>query len=122
MATSNIAQFYEGRSVFITGATGFMGKVLLEKLMRSCPGIDRFYLLMRCSKGKTLAVRLQELANNEVPYSLRPARRESSIHRTLSTHVIPKGFRRSEARSTQLLEQDDCSRRRRDSSGLGFIT
>ena len=63
---SDIEQFYHGRSIFITGATGFMGKVLLEKLMRSCPGIERFYLLMRSSRGKSPDLRLQELANNQV--------------------------------------------------------
>jgi fatty acyl-CoA reductase len=66
MADSNIAQFYEDRSIFITGATGFMGKVLVEKLLRSCPGINRLYILMRPSKGKEVAVRLQELISNEV--------------------------------------------------------
>jgi fatty acyl-CoA reductase len=43
-----------------------MGKVLVEKLLRSCPGIDRVYLLLRPSKGKDIACRLEELINNEV--------------------------------------------------------
>ncbi|CAF87360.1 unnamed protein product, partial [Tetraodon nigroviridis] len=29
---ASVAQFYAGKSVLITGATGFMGKVLVEKL------------------------------------------------------------------------------------------
>ncbi len=36
--TSGIAEFYKKKSVFITGATGFIGKQLVEKLVRSCPG------------------------------------------------------------------------------------
>lgn len=66
MAASNIAQYYEGRSVFITGATGFMGKVLVEKLLRSCPGVVNLYLLMRPAKGKDVKCRLQELIDNQV--------------------------------------------------------
>jgi len=66
MAASNIAQFYEGRSVFITGATGFMGKVLVEKLLRSCPGVVNLYLLIRPSRGKDAQCRLQELIENQV--------------------------------------------------------
>jgi hypothetical protein len=31
MADISIQHFYGGRSVFVTGATGFMGKVLVEK-------------------------------------------------------------------------------------------
>ena len=62
----SIAQFYQGRSVFITGATGFMGKALVEKLLRSCPGIDHIYLLIRSSAGKDANCRLDELIGNEV--------------------------------------------------------
>ncbi len=37
-ATSEIAEFFKRKSIFITGATGFIGKQLVEKLVRSCPG------------------------------------------------------------------------------------
>lgn len=66
MEESSIAEFYKGRSVFITGATGFMGKVLVEKLLRSCPGVDQLYLLMRPSKGKDVSTRLREFIDNQV--------------------------------------------------------
>lgn len=43
----SIAEFYTGRSLLITGGTGFMGKMVVEKLIRSCPRLDRIYLLVR---------------------------------------------------------------------------
>jgi fatty acyl-CoA reductase len=45
--TSEIREFFAGRSVFITGGTGFIGAVLLEKLLRACPEIATAYLLIR---------------------------------------------------------------------------
>ncbi|KAG8197558.1 hypothetical protein JTE90_007293 [Oedothorax gibbosus] len=65
-ASCSIPSFYEGRSVFITGATGFIGKVLVEKLLRSCPGIKNIYILMREKRGKEPRQRLEELLNCKV--------------------------------------------------------
>lgn len=67
MASENsIADFFADRSVFITGSTGFVGKVLVEKLLRACPKIKRLYLLMRTSSSKDIATRRRELINNQV--------------------------------------------------------
>lgn len=56
---NSIPAFYAGRSIFITGATGFMGKVLIEKLLRSCPDIENIFLLMRPKKGISIDDRLR---------------------------------------------------------------
>lgn len=66
MDYSSIPNFYQGRCIFVTGATGFMGKILVQKLLRSCPEIDQIYLLLRPLAGKTAASRLEELIKNEV--------------------------------------------------------
>lgn len=58
---TSVSDFYSGKTVFITGGTGFMGKVLLEKLLRSCPGVSKIYLLIRPKKGQDARERLQQL-------------------------------------------------------------
>lgn len=65
---TSVKDFYRGRSIFITGGTGFMGKVLVEKLLRSCPGIKNIYLLMRPKKGQSIDERLEELLKAPVRY------------------------------------------------------
>ena len=40
----------KGKHVLITGTTGFVGKVMLEKIMRSVPDIGGVYLLIRGTK------------------------------------------------------------------------
>ncbi|KAG7295477.1 hypothetical protein JYU34_021672 [Plutella xylostella] len=62
----SVAQYYAGKNVFITGSTGFMGKVLVEKLLRSCPDIGNIYLLLRPKKGQNSKERLDDFINNRV--------------------------------------------------------
>jgi fatty acyl-CoA reductase len=60
---SEINEFFKNKRIFITGATGFLGKSLVEKLLRSCYDIDRIYLLVRAKKGKAADERLDELTD-----------------------------------------------------------
>ncbi|XP_076684060.1 fatty acyl-CoA reductase 1-like [Andrena cerasifolii] len=57
---SSIAGFYAGRSILITGGSGFLGKVLVEKLLRSCPDVREIYLFMRSKKGLSIDERLRK--------------------------------------------------------------
>ncbi|XP_060520811.1 uncharacterized protein LOC132698635 [Cylas formicarius] len=63
MAVCTIPEFYKNRHVFVTGASGFLGKVLIEKLLRSCPEIGNIYILVRPKKGKTLHERVSQITN-----------------------------------------------------------
>jgi len=63
--TSPVGQFYNDKVVFITGATGFMGKVLVEKLLR-CTNVKQIYLLIRHKKGVETKERLKTLLNSRV--------------------------------------------------------
>lgn len=62
----SIREFFKGRNVFITGATGFMGKVLIEKLVRSCPDIGKICMLVRNKRGKDSNDRIKEILEFEV--------------------------------------------------------
>ncbi|XP_041971197.1 putative fatty acyl-CoA reductase CG5065 [Aricia agestis] len=69
-----IPQFYAGRSVFITGATGLMGKVLIERLLSTCPDIGKLYLLVRPKKEVLPEKRLQGLKDSMAFANLRQQR------------------------------------------------
>ncbi len=45
------SQCFRGKYILLTGTTGFVGKVVLEKLLRLHPDIGGIYLLIRSSKG-----------------------------------------------------------------------
>lgn len=48
---SEIAKWFSNKNVFVTGATGFIGKCLVIKLLRDCPDIGTIYMIMRPKKG-----------------------------------------------------------------------
>lgn len=50
-----------GKVFFISGSSGFLGKVLLEKIMRKSPDFKKIYLLMRPKKNKEGKQRLDEM-------------------------------------------------------------
>lgn len=66
-----IKEFYAGQEIFVTGASGFMGKVLIEKLLRSCPDIKTIYVLLRPKRGKPVQERLEELMESQLYEILR---------------------------------------------------
>ncbi|XP_046616980.1 putative fatty acyl-CoA reductase CG5065 isoform X1 [Neodiprion virginianus] len=70
-AESEIARWYRGKTVFITGATGFMGKVLLEKLLRSCPEIGPIYILVREKKDVLSHERVENMLTSDLFNELR---------------------------------------------------
>ena len=55
-----IPTFYEGKNIFLSGATGFLGKVCLEKILRSLPDVKTIFLLIRTSPGKSPSARLKD--------------------------------------------------------------
>ncbi|CAH1396789.1 unnamed protein product [Nezara viridula] len=61
-----IPDFYSQQQIFITGSTGFMGKVLVEKLLRSCSDLKIIYVLVRNRKEKSAQERWQEITKAEV--------------------------------------------------------
>ncbi|XP_045457864.1 fatty acyl-CoA reductase wat-like [Melitaea cinxia] len=71
LSESQISKIFVGATVFLTGGTGFLGKLLIEKLLRCCPAIKKIYLLTRAKKNKSILKRLQEQFDDAVFDTLR---------------------------------------------------
>lgn len=61
-----VQEFFRDATILLTGGTGFMGKMLIEKLLRSCPHIKHIYLLVRTKKGKTPHERIDDIFQDRV--------------------------------------------------------
>ena len=55
-----ITERYHGKRVLITGCTGFLGKVLLEKFLYSLGSVDRIFVLIRAKEGSNLFERFKK--------------------------------------------------------------
>jgi len=42
-----IKEFYRDKTIFITGTTGFVGKVVLEKILRSLSNFKKIFVMVR---------------------------------------------------------------------------
>ena len=63
---SEIEQFYADKCIFLTGGTGFLGKILIEKLLRSCSRLKKIYVLIRPNSSSNPQKRLNDLFSCEV--------------------------------------------------------
>lgn len=64
---SPMQQFYNKKSIFLTGGTGFLGKIIMDKLLRTCD-IECFYILIRNKKGKGMHSRIEEIFDDPVRF------------------------------------------------------
>ncbi|XP_072160460.1 fatty acyl-CoA reductase wat [Bemisia tabaci] len=62
---SEIQKFYNGQTVFITGGTGFLGKIIIEKLLRVTK-VKQIYLLVRPKKNVRPQKRLEHMLDDPV--------------------------------------------------------
>ncbi|KAL8149635.1 fatty acyl-CoA reductase 2, chloroplastic-like [Apium graveolens] len=75
-----VLEFLRGKNYFVTGATGFLAKVLLEKLLRTMPDVGKIYVLIRAKDQQAAAERLNnEIINSELFKSLESLHGKSYI-------------------------------------------
>ncbi|KAI3446393.1 hypothetical protein Pfo_003058 [Paulownia fortunei] len=62
-----IVKFLRGKTFLITGATGFLGKVLIEKILRTAPDVLKIFVLIKAKNKEAALERLKnEIINAEL--------------------------------------------------------
>ncbi|XP_062195169.1 fatty acyl-CoA reductase 1-like [Phragmites australis] len=60
MDAARIIGYFKGKSILITGSTGFLGKILVEKILRVQPDVNKIYLLVRAIDAPSAKQRVQQ--------------------------------------------------------------
>lgn len=81
-----VEEFYAGKTVFITGGTGFIGKVLVEKILRACADVKKIILMVRAKKGKRPEERLEEIFKGPLYDKLREEQGESWVKKIVAVN------------------------------------
>ncbi|XP_050436156.1 fatty acyl-CoA reductase 1-like isoform X5 [Adelges cooleyi] len=72
--SSNIVDVYNGGTILITGSTGFLGKLLTEKLLRSSKGIKNIAIIVRDKNGLSAKQRAANMYEEKIFDRLRKER------------------------------------------------
>ncbi|VAH55526.1 unnamed protein product [Triticum turgidum subsp. durum] len=59
MDADSVVGYFRNKSILITGSTGFLGKVLVEKILRVQPDVKKLFLLIRAPNVESAKLRLQ---------------------------------------------------------------
>lgn len=62
---SSIIEFYKNKTIFLTGFSGFLGQIVVERLLRCCD-VKIIYVLIRSKKGKSWQNRVYEIFKDPV--------------------------------------------------------
>ena len=79
-----LTDYFSGKSILLTGATGFLGKVILEKILRTFPNINCIYLSIKCN-GSNSEDQAYDRYKNEI--------KDSCIFDSLRVELGNKSFR-----------------------------
>ncbi|XP_047964501.1 fatty acyl-CoA reductase 1-like [Salvia hispanica] len=60
MEESKILKHFEGKTILITGSTGFLAKIFLEKILRLQPNVKKLFLLLRETPKLSVQQRFEE--------------------------------------------------------------
>ncbi|XVF19738.1 hypothetical protein REPUB_Repub11eG0136800 [Reevesia pubescens] len=58
MEFGSVAKYLEDKTILVTGATSFLAKVFIEKILRTQPHVKKLYLLLRAKDTKSATQRL----------------------------------------------------------------
>ncbi|KNA23360.1 hypothetical protein SOVF_025600 [Spinacia oleracea] len=89
MEVGNEVEFLCNKTILVTGTTGFLGKVLLEKILRIQPNVKKLYLLIRIKDTKSSLERLHDQIIGKELFRVLRERHGAEFDSFISEKVAP---------------------------------
>lgn len=100
-----ITDFYKNKTIFITGSTGFIGKVLLEKILRQFPSVGKIYVLIRSKQSESCHERLAKMLSTSLLF--KSHQDNIDLIKAIDGDITAKDLGLSEGDRQRLIEEVD---------------
>ncbi|KAA8550177.1 hypothetical protein F0562_001861 [Nyssa sinensis] len=89
MELGSVIQFLENRTILVTGATGFLAKIFVEKILRVQPNVKKLYLLLRAADTKSATQRLHNEVIAKDLFRVLKEKMGANLNSLISVKVTP---------------------------------
>ncbi|KAK9078431.1 hypothetical protein SSX86_002488 [Deinandra increscens subsp. villosa] len=89
MELDSVLDFLQDKTILITGATGFLAKIFVEKILRVQPNVNKLYLLVRAPDAKSALHRFNTEAVAKELFKVLKDKYGTNLESFLSEKVTP---------------------------------
>ncbi|PWA27324.1 alcohol-forming fatty acyl-CoA reductase [Artemisia annua] len=89
MELGSILDFLDNKTILVTGATGFLAKIFVEKILRVQPNVNKLYLLVRATDAKSALQRFNTEAVAKDLFKILKEKYGTNLQSFLSEKVTP---------------------------------
>ncbi|XP_076906732.1 alcohol-forming fatty acyl-CoA reductase-like [Bidens hawaiensis] len=89
MELGSVLEFLSDKTILVTGATGFLAKIFVEKILRVQPKVNKLYLLVRATDTKSALQRFNTEAVAKDLFKVLKEKYGTNLQSFLSEKVIP---------------------------------
>ncbi|VAI00667.1 unnamed protein product [Triticum turgidum subsp. durum] len=110
-----VAGCFRGKTILVTGSTGFLGKLMVEKILRVQPDVKKLYLLVRAPDVASAEQRiLTQVLGKDLFNTLREKHGLAGFQKLIKEKIVPlagdvgsHNFRLDNSRADDLCEEID---------------
>ncbi|XP_072969355.1 fatty acyl-CoA reductase 3-like [Typha angustifolia] len=89
METYRIAGYFKNKCILITGSTGFLAKIFVEKILRAQPDVKKLFLLVRASDATSAKQRVQNEVIGKELFTVLEEKHGRGFHSFIEAKVFP---------------------------------